>query len=280
MPRSANKEHLHLYPQRIDRYAEFPSVYLDRKVILEVFLPPNYDQLDEPCDLLLFNDGQQSLRMRFDDTLTRLHRNGEIRPLIVAAIHAGHDRVNEYGAAAMSDYAHRGNKAAGYTYFIIHELLPFLEGQYNVYKSAAHRGFAGFSLGGLSAFDIVWHYPHLFQTAGIFSGSFWWRKKALDGGYSDDDRIMHRLVKAGGFHPDMKLWFSAGTEEEKEDRNQNGIIDVIDDILDLMNELRGLGFEDHQMVYHQSDGGQHNEETWSHVFPLFLKWAYGVKVNS
>ncbi len=277
MGRNTASDPLKLFPQSIHRYAEFPSVYLDRKVMVEVMLPPDYEKGKITCDLLLFNDGQQAVRMRMDDTLGELHRSGAIRPVILVAIHAGHDRINEYGTGAMSDYAHRGNKAAAYTYFIIHELLPFLERQYRVHKQAKHRAFAGFSLGGLSAFDLVWHYPHIFHTAGVFSGSFWWRKRSLEEGYSEDDRIMHRLIKAGGYHPDLRFWFSAGTDEEKEDRNNNGIIDVIDDIIDLMNDLRGLGFEDEQMKYVEVAGGQHNEETWGPLLPEFLKWTYGVE---
>ena len=86
---------------------------------------------------------------------------------------------------------------------------------------------------------------------------------------------MHHLVPAGDYHEHLRMWFSAGTDEEKEDRNNNGIIDVIDDILDLMAELNKLGYDERHMKYVEVEGGQHNEETWSELMPSFLTWAFG-----
>ncbi len=74
----------------------------------------------------------------------------------------------------------------------------------------------------------------------------------------------------------MKFWFQAGTEDEKSDRNKNGIIDAIDDTLDLMKELRQKGYKNKlDMHYEEVEGGQHNYHTWSAVFPKFMVWAYG-----
>ena len=58
-----------LKPQVVHRYQAFPSLYLDREVTIDVFLPPGYDSLDKPCHLMFFNDGQQSARMRMGQML-------------------------------------------------------------------------------------------------------------------------------------------------------------------------------------------------------------------
>jgi len=264
-------------PQLIHHIPAFPSVYLGRDVMMDIFLPHAYFQNEEPCQVLFLNDGQNWKALRIAASLIEMGK--EIAPVIIVALHCGPERLLEYGTAAMADYKNRGNKAAAYTFFITHELIPYIETQYRVPAEAAYRGFAGFSLGGLSAFDIVWHHPHLFSKAGVFSGSFWWRAKSLSGHeYHESDRIMHRLVTAGTFHPEMKFWFSAGNDEEKEDRNNNGIIDVIDDIIDLMDEMRQLGYnDDEHMRYLEVDGGRHHEDTWGAIFPEFLRWLYGKK---
>jgi enterochelin esterase-like enzyme len=261
-------------PQLIHHVPAFPSTYLGRKVMLDIFLPYDYYRNEAACEVIFLNDGQQWKALSMAKNLINLHH--ELKPVILVAIHSGPQRIQEYGTAAVPDYKHRGSKAAAYTYFITQELIPYIEMQYRVPADPDYRAFAGFSLGALSAFDIVWHHPHLFSKAGIFSGSFWWRSEALSGTYQESDRIMHRLVAAGQLHNNLRIWFSAGTAEEKEDRNQNGIIDVIDDIMDLMNEMRQLGYEDDKhMKYVQVEGGFHNEETWGRIMPEFLRWGWG-----
>lgn len=260
-------------PQLIHHIPGFPSIYLGRDVIMDIFLPNNYYKNEEPCKVLFLNDGQNWKALRLAASLINMEE--KLDPVIIVALHCGRERLLEYGTAAMADYKNRGNKAAAYTFFITQELIPYIECQYRVPADPNYRAFAGFSLGGLSAFDIVWHHPHLFSKAGVFSGSFWWRHAPNGQEDADQDRIMHKLVTAGQFHNNLKFWFSAGTAEEKEDRNKNGIIDVIDDILDLMDELRQLGYTDDHIRYVEIDGGTHHEDSWGAVFPEFLKWAYG-----
>ena len=259
-----------LSPQAIHHYAGFPSTYLAREVVLDIFLPPELGST--PPHLLLLNDGQNWKSLKIARSLQTLYAQNSISPTLVVAIHADRNRMHEYGTAAMADYKQRGSKAAAYTYFITKELLPFLEQKYHLPDDPSNRAFAGFSLGGLSAFDIMWHHPHLFHTAGVFSGSFWWRTPSVPNETDDQSRIMHRLVAAGKHNPALKFWFQAGTDEEKEDRNKNGIIDVIDDITDLMDALKALGYSDDQMHYRELAGGQHNEHSWAKMIPEFLEW--------
>ena len=131
-------------------------------------------------------------------------------------------------------------------------------------------------MGGLSAMDIAWNHPEYFPRMGAFSGSFWWRKKGLDQGYSEHDRIIHGLIRKSRIRKGMKFWFMAGTEDEKADRNKNGIIDAIDDTLDLIAELIKLGYKPYyDVAYYEVKGGKHDVPTWGRAMPEFLKWAYG-----
>ncbi|MFY0254615.1 alpha/beta hydrolase [Chitinophaga sp. 30R24] len=128
-------------------------------------------------------------------------------------------RRAEYGTAGVPDYMGQGQLAERYTQFIIQELLPYLQQRYPTFP-LTRRAFAGWSLGGLSALDIVWRYPSFFQLAGIFSGSLWWRSKPLGADYRDDrDRIMHQLIRVGNFHPGQQFFFECGTADETADRN-------------------------------------------------------------
>ena len=132
---------------------------------------------------------------------------------MVVGIHANEDRLQEYGTAHRADYKGRGSRAAAHRDFVLGELLPFLESSYRLHGGPAGRVIAGFSLGGLSAFDIAYARPDVFGAVGVFSGSFWWRSRAFEEGYDDDlDRILHLLVRSGPKPAlPLRFWFEAGT---------------------------------------------------------------------
>jgi len=250
------------------------SDVLKREVTCTLLLSEEND-IAEPLNLLLLNDGQEAGNLQLKETLEELINTNRIKPVLVAAIHAGEERLQEYGTAGKPDFKKRGSKAALYTEFIKTELLPAIHKLTGV-ESLESAVFAGFSLGGLSALDIAWNNPHLFDKVGVFSGSFWWRSKDLAKGYTDTDRIMHSIVKNTAAKPDLKIWLQTGTKDETSDRNKNGIIDSIDDTVDLIKELEQKGFKRPDDVqYLEMVGGSHNTETWAKAMPKFLLWAFG-----
>ena len=262
---------------RIVMIDDFFSAALKRKVKLEILLPPWYEHTPQfSFKVLLLNDGQQLHRLKMQNILTELYSNNSIPPIIVVGIHA-HNRMQEYGVAGVPDYKKRGSKADKYSRFVVNELMPLVKKNFRVSDEPDSFSIAGFSLGGLSAFDTAWNYPHLFANAGMFSASFWWRSKAYDQGYDDtSDRIMHKLVRGTDSKSNQRFWFECGTQDELADRNGNGIIDAIEDTLDIISELEQLGFKkEKDLKYIEVDGGAHNEETWSEVMPDFLKWCFG-----
>jgi enterochelin esterase-like enzyme len=254
------------------------SSSLDREVELSVLLPAGWNSTTSAAyPVLYLNDGQDLPRLHLVRTLNRLYAQGMLGPFVLVAIHANEERMFEYGIAAQADYNGRGSKAAAYTRFVRDELLPFAQHTYKVSANPAEVVFAGFSLGGLTAFDLVWHHPELFARAGVFSGSFWWRSRGLDDGYTATDRIMHGLVGAGQPHATHQFWLQTGTLDERGDRNHNGVIDAIDDCLDLIELLVQQGLEPaRQLRYVQVEGGQHHPDTWGRVMPDFLQWAFGL----
>lgn len=251
------------------------SVPLNRTVHLTIVLPPDYKQSIGAYPVLYLNDGQDLPRLKMTAVLDSLYQHNSIQPFVLVAIHAG-DRIQEYGTAAQADYLQRGSKAGLYTDFVLTELLPYIKKQYRVSTEPSQSVFAGFSLGGLSAFDIVFHHPERFSRAGVFSGSFWWRSKSTADGYRDEtDRIMHDLVRKGRYSDHLRFWFETGTEDETSDRNNNGIIDAIDDTTDLIDELVRKGYDRSKAIrYVEINGGKHNQETWSEIMPDFLTWAF------
>lgn len=255
---------------------QIPSRFLQREVQLDLYLPAFTDTIG-PLRLLLINDGQNLAELGLNGILEEMYSKGAIQPLICVGIHAGGERKMEYGVAKEPDYLGRGAKAGLYTAFIIEELLPLLQFKFSGF-SFAEKAFAGFSLGGLSALDIVWNHPDQFNKAGIFSGSLWWRSMDQDDPeYNDGEhRIMQQQVRNGKYSPGLKFFFQCGNKDETKDRNENGIIDSIDDTLDLIKELTSKGYVPNRDIeYVEMKEGSHDISTWAKAMPLFLEWGWG-----
>ena len=258
------------------------SVPLNRAVHLTIILPPAYSETGPLLPVLYLNDGQDLPRLHMSDVLNSLYKAQTIKPFVLVAMHANVDRIQEYGTAARADYMKRGSKAGAYTDFVLSELLPYIQKRYHVSPDPAQSVIAGFSLGGLSAFDIGFHHPDRFSRIGVFSGSFWWRKKQFSSAYDDEtDRIMHSLIRESITKPAVRFWLQTGTNDETSDRNNNGVIDSIDDTLDIIKELEKKGYQREQngdprdIRYVEVEGGEHNQRTWSAIMPDFLTWAFG-----
>ncbi len=253
------------------------SLFLNREVIINCYLPKNYKQSSN-LSLLLVNDGQDLVTMNFEEILNNLFDENEIEGLICIGIHCASDRKNEYGTAKYLDYKGRGAKAALFNRFIFEELIPFIRSNFSI-SSFKEKAFAGFSLGGLCALDIVWNQPAEFSKVGVFSGSLWWRDKDQeDVDFNEDtDRIMHRQIRESSqFAPWLKFFFEVGTLDEVADRNNNGIIDAIDDTQSLIVELREKGYPKEHIEYLELEDGRHDVITWARAFPSFLKWGWGI----
>ena len=263
----------------VHQYKNLKSKKLERKIRFDVYLPPGYQNGSKSYPILFFNDGQDMEAVELIKTLQRLYDEKEIKHLIIVGIHAA-DRIQEYGVEQQADYAGRGSRAWAYSKFILGELRPYILKHYRCEKEKEHQGIAGFSLGGLSAMDIAWNHGDVFGKVGVFSGALWWRSKAFSPHDPDAHRLMHEIVRKGKKREGMKFWFQTGTKDENSDRNNNGIIDSIDDTLDLIEELTKLGYDREQDIhYFEMVGGYHNQQTWGQAMPEFLKWSFGQQVT-
>lgn len=249
----------------------FDSKKLGVSFNIDVYLPPGYHKSSQNLPLLFMNDGQDAEALQLVEKLQHSFHRSRLSPFILVGIPAI-DRMHTYGTGNQADYKGRGSKARPYGHFITKELLPALHERYRISQAPQAHTIAGFSLGGLSALDIAWNYQHIFGQVGVFSGSLWWRSEAFNPKFPDANRIMHTLLKKGPYKPGLRFWFQTGTQDEKEDRNNNGVIDSIDDTKDLIAILQQLGY--HDIEYVEVEGGEHNPGTWGRVLPQFLRWAF------
>ena len=251
------------------------STFLSRQVKVDVY-EKKAACPSSPVALLLINDGQDLPSMGFAEVLEK-HVHSFCR-LICVGVHAGPERKQEYGVAGIPDYMQRGANAGAYASFMLKELMPLLHQKTNSVQFDK-KYLAGFSLGGLMAFDMAMDHPLEFSAVGVFSGSFWWRSKALEDGYVEErDRIMHAKLRKAAYHENRKFFLQVGTLDETADRNKNGIIDSIDDTMGIIAGLETIGYKKGQDIHYlEIADGHHDTATWGRAMPAFLRWLSDLK---
>jgi enterochelin esterase family protein len=246
------------------------SEILKREIACSVLFPEEYNKA-EPLNLLLVNGSGNLDTLRIKAGIEDLSYRQQINQVMVLAIHS--DRLSELFHATDSDGADRC--ALQYNSFIVDEVIPMAKA-YAGLNSFGSIVLMGCGLAGTASFKMVWNNPEIFDKVGIFSGTFFKINHKKEAGYNTgEERIVHRLVSNTPGRPDLKFWFHAGTRDVVNDRNHNGINDIIDDTIDLIQILERKGFsrpEDIQYV--ELIGGECQDSHWARAVPRFLKWAF------
>lgn len=226
-------------------------------------------------NLLLLNNGEDMGKLHVKEIMDSLYEKKLIQPLLVVGVHSENE-LQEYGVADNPDYKNNGADAAKYAAFIADELYFFIKKKTSVRKFNSII-IAGFSLGGLSAFDIAWDHADRINKVGVFSGSFGYRDKdASTADYSNDkDRIIINKIRSSRKRPHLQYWFYAGGDEEKTYGDKAKITNVVDDIKDLIEVLKTKNVEVDDIVFTKTKEGRNDYNSWRHVFPEFLIWAVG-----
>lgn len=264
---------------------QLPAPAFGQNVMIEVFLPPDYaaDRTVRYPSLYI-NDGQDAEALALNKTLQTLYAENSIAPVIVVAVSMLPDRMATYGFSernakqsmpAQTRYGSVGARAHEYSEWLVGSLVPFIDSHYRTTAKPQARTILGWSLGAANAFSIGWNYPDVFSRVGGFSPSFW--LSAVSGDASQ--RLAPRLIDGQPLPGHFKVWLAAGTAEETDDRDGDGVIDVLDDAQDVLDALKSKPRQSkrrHDFRLVRLEGGQHNQASWKLLLPGFLQWAYPV----
>ncbi|CAM3003871.1 alpha/beta hydrolase-fold protein [Paenibacillus sediminis] len=256
--------------------ASFPSNHLEKERDLYVYTPPGYKfKFWQRYPVLYMQDGQNlftethggsSTKWGLKQSLDRLIAEGKLEPIIVVGISNTSDRLNEYAPTHIERPGlSAGGKADAYINFIIKECKPYIDGHYRTKPNAEHTGVVGSSLGGLVSFYAGWNHPETFSRIGAVSPSFWW-----------DDKYMERIVRQSSDKKPLRMWIDIGTAEETSDRDNDGIIDAVDDARSMIQALQEKGYKPgSDFRYYEEQGGVHNESAWAGRIDDILLGLYG-----
>jgi predicted alpha/beta superfamily hydrolase len=255
------------------RIHEFRSRTFRNTRFLRVWLPPGYDDVvnaGRQYPVLYLNDGQNlfeaatsftHVEWQVDETADRLIRAGVIPPMIIVGLdNAGKDRIREYMPHRSLSPPVLRPQGSRYPRFLIHEVMPFIAGNYRIATGAQNTGLGGSSLGALIALYTASVRPGMFGRLVLESPSLWVSNRQP----IRESRNVERWPE--------RIFLAIGTAEAgKKDRDQS----VVDDVRELAGILRRAGLDDKRLRLVIEEGGTHQESAWARRFPEALTFLFG-----
>lgn len=207
----------------IKRHADFTSKHV-RKRHVEVWLPD--DSGNGPLPVLYMQDGQNLFHSEdsfagvtwgVSETAARLQTEESLPPMIVVGIWNTRHRIPEYmPQKPLAEWADpsvltRFAKTYGgepcsdnYLRFLVEELKPFIDREYDTLPDAANSWLMGSSMGGLISLYGACEYPEVFSAACCLSTS-----------WTIAGRVMIRYLERSLPDPaSHKLYFDYGSEAQ------------------------------------------------------------------
>ena len=272
------------------KYPDFKSEYIQARNV-DVWLPDNYDPNSEDgYSVLYMHDGQNLFdpapsnigeEWGVDETMSRLMDEGRIQDCIVVGIWCTEDRMEEYTPnkpyqrmlenkkSMDKEYIPPEGTPGGDSYliFIVKELKPFIDDNYNTIPDREHTFIAGSSMGGLISLYALVEYPEVFSGAACLS-THW---------PLDIQEITPDFVNAYAGYLDknlypenrQKVYFDYGTETL--DQYYEPLQMVIDSL------MQAKGFDESSWKTLKFEGAVHNEVSWRERFDIPVLFLLGQK---
>lgn len=278
---------------KIDRIKDFPSLLTEPRNI-DIWLPEGYDG-KRKFAVLYMHDGQ----MLFDSTTTwnnqswdvddvaaRLMKEGLVMDIIVVGVwNSGSGRHANYFPQKPFDNLSKADKSLviselqktatttivfqpnsdKYLEFLVTELKPFIDKNYNVYTGANRTFIAGSSMGGLISMYAICEYPEIFGGAACIS-THWPGTFAIENNPVPEAflRYMKEKLPEPNSH---KIYFDCG------DKTIDAMYPPIQKKVDEV--MRSKGYSAKNWITKYFEGKDHSERAWNERLHIPLKFLLG-----
>ncbi|HEY0601975.1 MAG TPA: alpha/beta hydrolase-fold protein [Herpetosiphonaceae bacterium] len=222
-----------------------------------VYVPQQYDG-SRPACLMVFQDAQHYLGpdanvpIAFDNLI----HQGDM-PLTIGLFVSPGDRgpgTPRWGGAdnRSLEYDSLGDR---YARFLLEELLPPLEQQYNLVADPEGRAICGISSGGICAFTVAWERPDAFRKVVSHCGSF----TNLRGGNQYPS-----LIRRSAPRP-LRVFLQTGTQD----------LDVVFGNWVIANQdmAAALAYRGYDYQFVLGEGG-HSLTHGGAIFPDTMRWLW------
>ena len=246
----------------------FVMPQLGRTRRIWLYLPPDYATTSNTYPVLYMQDGQNVFdattsfagEWGVDETLDRLHREGDPGCIVVAVENSAH-RTDEYNPWKNPEHPERGGgEGDQYVDFLVHTLKPYVDQHYRTRPDRRHTGVAGSSAGGLISLYAALTHPEVFGRAGIFSCASWIVPEEISA-----------CIRSAKLPADTRFYFVAGEFEGPAGiyaKHQRELVALLGAAgLSTTSQIRSVASPD----------GQHAEWFWRREFPAAYQWLFADK---
>ena len=226
-----------------------------------VYVPAQYDP-EEPAALMVFQDGHNYVKedgsFRVPIVFDNLIAKGEMPVTIALFVNPGHRKsLSPHDQPWASENRPREYDEVTdlYATFLIEEMIPEIEKDYNLTNDPKQRAICGISSGGICAFTAAWFRPDYFQKVLSHIGSF----TDIRGGY-----VYPNLIRKSSKR-DIKVFLQDGS----------GDLDNVFGNWWLANQQMAAALKYKGYDYKFVGGTEgHNGTHGGAIFPESLKWLW------
>lgn len=265
-------------------YKKFSSEFIDDRNV-DVWLPPSYDKdSNYKFPVVYMHDGQNlfmdslsytQISWGVDDWIRKLTSENNIPEVIVVGIWNTPKRYSEYQPqkpfyllkeefqTELADLYGGKPESDNYLKFIVKELKPFIDKNYNTDQEQQSTYIMGSSMGGLISLYALCEYPEVFGAAGCLS-THWVTRVNLESSDMQEAMVKY-LTWALPSPANHKIYFDFGTIGL--DYYYGSHQAIIDSIMIKQGYINGQNW-----ITKKIEGADHNEKSWRERLSIPLQF--------
>ncbi len=260
-------------------------VQKNRKI--RIWVPDSYDKKsNKPYDVIYMFDGQNlfdnatsfSGEWYIDEAIDGIEFEDHIRPSIVVGLDNSSDRMSEYlprfSNIAIGPFAYKGFLTLDY---LVKQVIPYIEENYNVGKTRGYRSIGGSSMGGLMSLAAGISYPQVFSKIYAFSNAFAIYKFGPEEqlpyhqGVGTDAAFEYVISQYNKPHMINRFKIAVTAGGTGIEANYTAYAD------NFVKRLVGQGWKEENLMAFINKDLEHNERQWSLFFPEAYRFMKGKK---
>jgi enterochelin esterase-like enzyme len=251
------------------RVDNFVSLTLGNTRSLRIYLPDNYDATGDGYPVLYMHDGQNIFKPGgpygcwfIEDVYDDLIKDGKMQKVIIVGIDNSDQRTEEYNQGKIWNvYGQESNcHVDKYAQFVIDEVMPWVNENYNTKTGPKNTAVAGSSYGGMASLYFAWNHSNVFGMVACYSSTLRWRSP--ERGTWHDTPLFEEIKNYTGPVKPVKLWIYSG-DSEKLDLDNNGIDQYGEWSYELADTLVNHGWTfGEDLLFRTGYLCGHNEGSW------------------
>ncbi|MEK4513289.1 MULTISPECIES: alpha/beta hydrolase [Paenibacillus] len=259
---------------------KFYSESLKKDMILNVYLPPNYDCQDKYPVLYVLhsyklNENHWFNDLKITEKADELIASGKIEPMIIVAPRIDNSFgvnsselpgfIKESGNPTDEGVLYTGK----YEDYVTNDVVSFVDTHFNTIKSRQSRYIGGTSMGGFSALHIGLRHPQLFSKIGghspaLFVGEMWAPLEKLvyptaEARQNNDPIALAASQKLNK----VSIYVDYGDQDDFKEVGKK-----LDEV------LKGQKIKSYE--FHINPGGHHDDAYWSSQMENYLQFYGGI----